>query len=327
MPKTTILIVLLLFFSHTILSQITFEKGYFIDIDGRKTYCLIQNERWLFSPQEVFYKMDEDSEVKSFSVENCQEFRIGEEGVFKRVASDFPITQSKLKKKEKSPEPEMVKLTVFVQMIIDGTASLYWYVDNNGIVYLYSKDNGPIQPLIYKKYVLTSLKIRENMAYKQQLIRDFPCGNVPLIQEIKYQRKSLVNYFKLLNTCSGNDDFVQYRRGAVQKANFPITLKAWFGAERNTYEARNNTRNFDFGNETNVKFGGELEAFFPYFGYKKTALFLSGQVTQATNEFNFPEGQIGSNSFTTDYSIVEVQLGGRFYFDISKKASFLLKQH
>lgn len=306
--------------------QREFEPGYFIDNSGTKVECLIQNEKWLFSPEEVFYKLNGSSETKSFTVANCVEFRIGNEGKFRRVEADFPITQSKLKKKELSPEPELVHRTAFVQNIVKGKASLFWYVNNDGIVYLYSKDNGEIHPLLYKKYVLENLKIKENNIFKSQLVKDFECGNQLIVQETKYTRKSIIKYFEYLNECLGDTNFTVYERTAKQKANFPITLKLWAGLQQNSYETENQNppMTFSFEDETVSRFGVELEAFFPYFGYKKASIFLSGHYSKVGNSFSFPPTEVSERSYEADYTIIEVSFGGRYYFGVTEKSSIFI---
>ncbi|MEM6863968.1 MAG: hypothetical protein AAF575_02255 [Bacteroidota bacterium] len=320
-------IILVFFTTNLAIAQFTFEKGYFIDRDGNKVDCLIENKRWLFFPKQVFYKLTQNSDKMSFTVENCEEFRIGNEGVYKRVKASFPITQSQLKKKETTPEPEMIELDVFVQTIVEGNASLFWYNDDNGVVYLYQKEEGPIQPLIYKKYVQEDQLIRQNNRYKAQLIKDFNCGNAPIVQKTKYQRKTLIAYFEHLNTCSGNNDYRIYERTANQKANFFVGLKIWAGLEQNQYQARarNPDRTFNFDDAISSKFGVEVEAFFPYFGYKKISVFLSGQISQADNMFPFPESDIGSRAYNVDYSIFELQIGARYYFYVGKNGSFFVE--
>lgn len=307
-------------------AQRDFERGYFIDDNDNKLECLIQNEKWLFSPEEVFYKLNENSEVKSFTVENCKEFKIGDEGVFMRVSADFPITQSKLKKKELNSNPELLQKTAFVQNIVKGNASLFWFVDNNGIVYLYSKNGGAIKPLLYKKYILEDLKIKENNIFRTQLIKDFECGNQPIIQKTEYRRKSIIKYFEFLNQCSGDGNYEVFERTAKQKANFLITLKVWAGMQQNSYETEttNPPRTYSFEDEIGAKFGGELEAFFPYFGYKKASVFLSVQFSKVGNTFTFPPNDVNERFFEADYSVIEVALGGRYYFELAEKSSLFV---
>nr|WP_298925251.1 hypothetical protein [uncultured Allomuricauda sp.] len=308
-------------------AQRDFEPGYFIDDNDNKLECLIQNEKWLFSPEEVFYKLNENSEVKSFTVKNCKEFKIGDEGVFMRVSADFPITQSKLKKKELNSDPELIQKTTFVQNVVKGKASLFWFIDNNGIVYLYSKDGGPIKPLLYKKYILEDLKIKENNIFRTQLIKDFECGNQPIIQKTEYRRKSMIKYFEYLNQCSGDTNYVVFERTAKQKANFVIGFKVWAGLEQNQYDTRipNPDRTFEFESVISPKFGAEFEAFFPYFGYKKVSLFLSGQFSKTDNSFSFPETEVGAVAYNADYSIFELQVGSRYYLDFGEKSSFFIE--
>ncbi|PWL38489.1 hypothetical protein DKG77_09495 [Flagellimonas aquimarina] len=324
--KNLITVLFFIIISISASGQRDFEPGYFIDDNDNKLECLIQNEKWLFSPKEVFYKLNESSEVKSFTVKNCKEFKIGDEGVFMRVSGDFPITQSKLKKKELSPDPELSQKTTFVQNIVKGNASLFWFVDNNGIVYLYSKDGGAIKPLLYKKYVLENLIIKENNIFRTQLVKDFECGNQPIIQKTEYRRKSMIKYFEYLNQCSSDKSYVVLERTAKQKANFPVTIKVWAGMQQNNYEAEttNPPTTFSFEDEVVAKFGGELEAFFPYFGYKKASVFLSTQFSKVGNTFVFPSNEANERAFEADYSIIEVSFGGRYYFELAEKSSLFI---
>ncbi len=318
---------------HGLIAQITFEPGYFIDNDDNKIECLIQNERWLFSPEIVSYRLNGSTDIRSFSVGDCKEFKIAGQGAYKRVSAGFPITQSTLKKKEKNPEPELVRKTVFVQNIIEGKASLYWYVGDIDIVYLFSKEDGPIEVLLYKKYVGDDLKVRENNIFKRQLLKDFPCDNRLDIQKVKYSRKSLIKYFEEINTCLGDNSFVVYERTAKQKANFPITLKVWGGVQQYGYEVGLTSRPgevYEFENASGAKFGGEVEAFFPYFGYKKASVILSAQYGSFTSDYlvqpdDFIYNPSTEQILTGDFSILELMLGARYYFDITEKSNVFLE--
>ncbi|UII75479.1 hypothetical protein LV716_14610 [Flagellimonas sp. HMM57] len=320
--KKQITLLFIIFFSIGLSAQLNFESGYFIDNSGNKTQCLIQSEKWIVSPEKVLYKLDENSEIKSFAIENCLEFRIGDAGIFKKITTNFPITPSRFEQISINQDIEFVSKTVFVQKIVGGKASLYWFSDEKGIVYLYSKEDGPIQPLIYYEYVDETQKMKKVNTYKSQLIKDFECGNTPMVQQIKYNRKSLIKYFKTLNECSGYNEYVIFKKVTAQKNKFPITLKAWVGIQRNTFEMGNSLAVNSYDDENLLKYGAEVESFFPYFGLKDISVFFAADYSRSEKEFNATSQtdiSVTDTFLKAEYEILEMETGLRYYIPLSPK--------
>ena len=57
-------------------AQDKFQKGYFVDNDGKKVLALIQNENWDASPESFNYKFFDTGKVTTLTLKDAQEFSI-----------------------------------------------------------------------------------------------------------------------------------------------------------------------------------------------------------------------------------------------------------
>lgn len=322
MMKKALSCLILLTAFQLVFSQKEFESGYFIDNSGAKVECLIESENWTFSPEKVFYKLTENSQVSSFTTDDCQEFRIGDYGAFKRVN-----LQSLTEERSESFDSDFSTKTGFAQKIVQGKASLFRFSDRNGIIFLYRKENGPIQPLEYDKHTLDNQRIKENTTYKSQLIKDFECGNIPMVQEIQYTKKSLIKYFEVLNKCLGDNNYITFEEAPKQKQDFPITLKAWIGIQRNTFELGSPESVNSYPDENLLKYGLELEFFPTFFGFKNLSVVFLANYHESKNEFNsVSQGDISVTEtfLKADYQILAAEAGLRYYINISPKSTLFI---
>lgn len=74
--KKQLLFLLTIILSFNCYSQISFEKGYYINNSYQKTNCLIKNIDWKNNPTEFKYKLFENSESKKTSIKSVKEFCI-----------------------------------------------------------------------------------------------------------------------------------------------------------------------------------------------------------------------------------------------------------
>ena len=74
--KKQLLFLLITILSFNCYSQISFEKGYYIDNSNQKTNCLIKNIDWKNNPTQFEYKLSENSESKKKTIESIKEFGI-----------------------------------------------------------------------------------------------------------------------------------------------------------------------------------------------------------------------------------------------------------
>ena len=141
----TCLLSLLISVSLSSFSQITFEKAYFIDNNGLKTECLIKNSDWVNNPVNFEFKLSADDTPKTMDVSSVKEFGIYN---FSRyVSADVKIDRSKTKQTEltRLKDPEWSDERLFLKVLIDGKATLYYYQDFYHTRFFYSVDNSQIE--------------------------------------------------------------------------------------------------------------------------------------------------------------------------------------
>lgn len=90
--KRQLLLILIIILSLNGYSQISFEKGYYIDDSNQKIYCLIKNIDWENNPTEFEFKLTGNSEPKKAIVKNVKEFGI--ENISKYVRGNVNIDRS-----------------------------------------------------------------------------------------------------------------------------------------------------------------------------------------------------------------------------------------
>lgn len=83
------LLKLFLIISANCFSQITFDKGYFINNANEKMDCLIKNMDWNDTPKFFKYKLDESSELLTGDVSNVKEFRVYNQPKYNRIKVRF----------------------------------------------------------------------------------------------------------------------------------------------------------------------------------------------------------------------------------------------
>ena len=74
--KKRLLFILTTLLAFSSYSQISFEKGYYINNKNQKINCLIKNNDWMNTPNKFEYKLLEESEVKIGTLKAIKEFGI-----------------------------------------------------------------------------------------------------------------------------------------------------------------------------------------------------------------------------------------------------------
>ena len=90
--KKQLVFILTTILSLNCYSQISFEKGYFIDNNNQKTNCLIRNIDWKNNPKEFEYKISEQTKKERLTIESVKEFGI--DNVSKYIRFDVDIDRS-----------------------------------------------------------------------------------------------------------------------------------------------------------------------------------------------------------------------------------------
>ena len=178
--KKEILLLLTAILSLNCYSQISFEKGYFINNNEEKIQCFIKNVDWENNPKDFKYKLLEKSDPKTASIAQIKEFGIYNYSKYIRSNVNIDRSSENVNKLSNSKRPIFQEEELFLKVLVESKASLYQYVDNNLNRFFYNKDNSNIEQLIFKSYKTTDLDKNNryrNNRYRQQLWVDLKCPN------------------------------------------------------------------------------------------------------------------------------------------------------
>jgi hypothetical protein len=255
---------LVLVFSKPAYNQITFRKGYFIDKQGIKTECLIKDVDKYSVSNQIEYKMDESSKAYELRTETISE--IGIDGLSKFVKAKVLIDRSSadMNNLSKSKEPFWSEEELFLKVLLEGKASLYFYTDAGNQLFFFSVDSSDIRQLVYKKYLIDSRNAGTNNAFRTQLWQFVRCDNTEsqYVEQLQYNHRELEKYFRKYNECMGSAS-VQF---VTDPARETFHLKLAPGLNYSTFfigESEFESVNLDFGGKPTFQFGVEAEYILP----------------------------------------------------------------
>lgn len=219
MRKTLFMLLACTFLSFTTSAQILFEQGYFIDNAGQRIECLIKNVGWKNNPTKIEYKLKEEAEPITLTVQDVKEFGISDLVKYQRfkVLIDRSSNSDNVNKLSITRGGEFKEELLLLKVIIEGKASLLAYEDKNLFRYFYNIDGKKTMQLVYKKYLeAESMRVMFNMDYRKQLYLDLNCGEQPPkdFGEVKYSKDDLKEIVIQYNDCKN-----------VSSVNFDIKPK------------------------------------------------------------------------------------------------------
>jgi hypothetical protein len=281
-------------------SQVKFEKGYYISDDNIRTECFMRNTDHFSNPTSFLFKINEgDSNTSIGDLSSVKEFGIDNVMKFERATLEVDMSDFDLKYMGKNREPEWKERTLFLKVLIEGSATLYEYRDVNFKRYFVKINNSPIQQLIYKKYFQDPpnyIKIAENKDFQKQLWTNLRNSdfNLDKVLKMDYSKQDLTEYFIEYNTSNDNsfeDYYSSKSRGSV---NFKIQGGLNFTGLKNT---DNGDVKVEYnGNKYYLKYGGELE-YVAAFNRNKWAGFF--EYSHQSYDYDFAVTRRNSNSGAT----------------------------
>jgi len=320
-------IILLFTISITSFAQINFEKGYFIDNNGRKINCLIKNVDWKNNPTFFLHKFSENGDVLKKTIEEVKEFAVQDGDVYKRFLVKMDMSLPQMNKLTKNKHPEYEKQTIFLKLLVDGDKKLYGYTGKNLYRYFYNRGSEVVQ-LVYKEYLLSNnIDTVKNEMYKQQIYNDVNCDKLPIsfVNNIRYDEKSLTKIFLNNNLCfDGSKNVVEKK----EKRNW-FDFRTKLGAKNSNFEIKDGNRQahlnqgVKFDSKINIKVGVEFEFILPYNNNKWSVVvdpsynyFKADKVINA----NFETKQ----TVSVDYSSIEFPAGLRYRFFIDNNTNVFI---
>ena len=297
-------------------AQITFEDGYFIDESNQKIECLIKNVDWRYNPTAFKYKLSEDGAVQTASVREVKEFRINNGAKYISTKVKIDRSGDRLSKLSDRREPNFQEEWLFLKVLIEGEASLFFYRNENLTRFFYTLNEAEIQQLVHKRYLRIGKKISSNNYYKQQLTLALKCETIALndLERLEYTSKDLEKLFIKYNECRSSD----YTNFVPGKKRDWINLSLRAGINYSSLEINeffSTVGDMDFGSSIGVRFGVETEFILPYNKNKWRIIveptYQSFNSEQSKATTGVPGGVLVS---TVDYKSLEVPIGLRHCF-------------
>ena len=304
----------------TSFSQISFENGYYINNSNERVECLIQNKEWKDNPESFEYKLTSSATVNTAGLEGVQEFKVGN-SLYRRATVNIDQSSQRLSYLSSKREPEFKEETVFLKVLVKGTASLMSYSGHANYYFFFKKADAPVQQLIYKEYLVDG-KIASNKSFRQQLYRSFSCPDVGIdfLKETDYRKEELVKLFEKYNTCLGSE-YSLYEKDEKWKFQLipfagidfvSLNVSQGLMAHGNTFST------------TGYRFGAEMDFIFPFYKNKlgvKARVAYTNFSTSSHFEKDFSSGYNYSADYSFNYRSFDVSLGPKYYFFLSGSTS------
>lgn len=321
--KNKFLLLFLVTFSFTSMSQELFQEGYFIDNNGEKINCLIKNEGWIDNPREFQYKMSASDDASKGRIDDIAEFSVGETK-FIRWTIDLDYSSNKTEKLSSKKEPEFKNETHFLRYLVEGEASLLTYKNSDLRRFFLSMNHKEPISLIYKIYKKPETGLTaKNTLFRRQLMQNIVCGDITIdrLTEIRYNKNDLVRVTNEYNECQGTESVI-YKGEEGKKIQVRIAIRP--GVRLVNYETK---RSFSgsptqatFDKTPSIRLGAEFEFILP--GNNQRWAILLEPVFQKyeTTGPREREWNVTREEAEISYQSIEISFGIRHYFILSESS-------
>ena len=287
---------------------------------------MIYDIDWKNNPTEFNYKLDENAEVKTETIQNAIEFEIDAGSKYVRATVEIDKSSDDVKTIGKERNPAFKTETLFLKSIIEGKASLYYYRADNLKRYFYSKDNSPITQFVYKRYRNEANEIAKNSYFKQQIITEFSCNtiNQSEIELLNYNLEDLERLFTKYNQCQ-NITAINYNT-KPKRDLFNLAIRPRVDFNSLSISSNNSSlKGVNFGNQTKFGVGLEAEYNIRYFN-NRWSIIVETSYRSFKSEKKYDESAVVDGSLTAkiDYSSIEVPIGIRHTFFVNESSKIFL---
>lgn len=316
--KPTFTIVLLFFFFPT-LCQVKFEKAYLVDLSGNKINCFIKNLDWRVNPKRFQYRLsEEDKNLLEGNLKNIREFKVENYPKYVRAIVDIDRSATRdIKSLSHDVKPVWEKDTIFLKVIVDGTAALYAQEDGGYIRNFFFKSSidSTIRQLLHKEYYFNNTIATSNY-YKQQLSLELECKSCPRVSS--FTEDELKNYFIAYQKSIGIKESVFDNKTFLTRDAFNFKVTPGFNYSNVSF---NNSPNGakKFKGDTFFRLGLEIEAILP-FNKNKWSIFIEPTYQYVKTNIIEDSNSEGLISLQT----IEIPIGVRHYFFLNDKSKLFI---
>lgn len=315
-------------FSLILSAQNDFKKGYYISNEGIRIEGFIKTSNFKLvndeSLNDLDFKKSLDQEATKINKSSVSEFGVDQEiKIQKRKALIDDVSFFKDYSNEKSFS--LQEKIVFLNVLVEGNATLYSYDGGQGIKYLWKKvdQDDIVKQFLYKKYYKSATSLTENNTFREQLFNNVKCPNQIFSDflNVKYDKDVLISIFDNYNKCS-NSNSVTFKGREEKK--MAVKASVFFGYSFAKFQVINSTPERSTENFNMPTFGAEVEVFIPS---EKASFFISTQYKKAQAESSYTlklselNPNFTTNTYRLDTSILEFVVGARYYLNFNKVGS------
>ncbi|WP_297332982.1 hypothetical protein [Flavobacterium sp.] len=297
-------------------AQNTYQPGYYITNSGNRIDCLILNIAWKNSPIEFQFKMSENEQPVTADIKTVKEFSVDNAYKFKRFTTKMERSASDVNKLDREAQAQWKEETIFLNVLVEGNATLYKYEDGNMIKYFFSTGNHETaEQLLHKEYVVNGV-IMKNSTYKQQLynLMKDKITSTNTFERLQYKKTPLVDLFVEYNGDANSKNLTaKQNKGSVN-----LKVKAGAGLAMLTTENVVNNYAMDFDSKVVFRIGAEVEYILP-FNNNKWSLFIDPYYSTYS-----ADGNNGATSYSAEYNSVSLPVGARHYFYITNDSKIFV---
>lgn len=227
-------------------------EGYYVTESGKKVDGFFKFADF-FETASLKFKQSRGGQFNSLPA-NVIEYGMTENKLkFEKHTVDIDISGNN----SYSRNPEWLKQTVFLCVIVKGNATLYSYTKDYKTFFFFNNIANPavVSQLIYRKYKKEDESIVESNAFRQQLYNAIPCPGQKAsdFADILYDKKQLSEVFEKYNKCTGSKSEVY---AVLKRSKFKYS--AFAGVHNLNLEIVEASPAVEAESSVTYSFGGEV---------------------------------------------------------------------
>lgn len=186
--------------------QVSYEPGYYTDLDGMTHRGFVLNELWTTVPTEFRFAFGRRGQLgRTITVREARAF--GVDGADRYERAVVPVDAALLLGEPlgRQRQPNYEALEVYLRVLVKGPATLYEYELNRVKHFYFKVGASPIVPLVRHRYRNARGETTVNERYRQQLTTALNCDQIGWRNDpyVKYEESDLSALFVAYHRCRG----------------------------------------------------------------------------------------------------------------------------
>jgi hypothetical protein len=298
-------------------AQTGFQHGYYIRNGGARISGLIKDYGWRNNPTNIVFKSSPADAPVTVEMDSIREFGVGN-SKYQRFEIEVETSGDSIDELSNSPAPQYRHDTAFLQVLVEGRASLYLYQNKHLMLYFFRLNSAVPTPLVSKQYLGPDGNVHVNQEYLKKLGDSLSCSASSFADptRVQYDTKSLIFFFMAYNNCVKSAYTDYWTRSA--KIAFHLSIRP--GIDQSTFTVSRSgpfaASQQSFGSQASFRIGAEAELILP-FNKNKWAVLLEP-------EYRSYNSSAGGTGFVADYKALQFLLGVRYYMFIGTQSKLYL---